>query len=296
MLGLTFSSFDDRSSIRFQTFQTPAGIEKNVKNVLAINPGGDGTAPSNSFIPNDPISGKGASDRGKDRFHDYDIKPRFPWGIGSSSGGNSGGSSSALSANALPEESEWDSDPKIWDEAQEDAGIHLPGKLSVDIDFPYKYDVNGNLTLLVPNIGRARTKRAYTKVDYDQTAAHVHHAPDLGIVLPQDFDMAKYEKLTRADRIEYAKQKLPRETIINYQNAIGKSMSPVFGVKTTSIPGFGGVRKYETELTLQSIKPNTNILGIIREDGTHISSFSITDAKLRRIAENDFWVLKDRNL
>lgn len=51
LLGLTFSSFDDRSLIGFQTTQTPAVIEKNVKNVLAINSGGDGTVPkSDSFV------------------------------------------------------------------------------------------------------------------------------------------------------------------------------------------------------------------------------------------------------
>jgi hypothetical protein len=51
LLALTFSSFDDRSFIRFQTTQTPAVIEKNVKNVLAINLGGDGTVPkSDSFV------------------------------------------------------------------------------------------------------------------------------------------------------------------------------------------------------------------------------------------------------
>ena len=73
-------------------------------------------------------------------------------------------------------------------------------------------------------------------------------------------------------------------------------MIPVFGVTPMSVPGFAGRQKYETELTIQQIKPKTRILSIIREDGTHISSFSITDDKLRRIAENDFWVLENRNL
>lgn len=51
MLGLTFSSFDDRSLIRFQTPQTPVIIEKNVPSVLSINSGGDGGAPqSDNFV------------------------------------------------------------------------------------------------------------------------------------------------------------------------------------------------------------------------------------------------------
>lgn len=73
-------------------------------------------------------------------------------------------------------------------------------------------------------------------------------------------------------------------------------MSPIFGVETKSVPGFGGIRKYETELTIQTLKPNKHILGIIREDGKHISSFSIDNNKLEDIAQNEFWVLKDRHL
>jgi hypothetical protein len=58
LLALTFPSFDDRSLIRFQPTKPPAVIEKNV---LAINPGSDGRAPSQSFIPNDTTVGTGAS-------------------------------------------------------------------------------------------------------------------------------------------------------------------------------------------------------------------------------------------
>lgn len=73
-------------------------------------------------------------------------------------------------------------------------------------------------------------------------------------------------------------------------------MSPVFDVNIKSVPGFAGVRKQETELTIQSIEPNKNIIGIIREDGMHISSFPVKNKKLKEIAKNDFWVLKDRDL
>ena len=306
---MTEESFDDRSLIRFQTPQTKEVIEKNVSSVLAINPGGDGRAPFNSFVPNDPLAGKGVSDRGKDRLHDYDPKPRFLWGIGSSpngSGSSSGGSSSALSANAIPEESEWDSDQYVWDKVQEndsstseeEENIKQPGKLEVNVDFQYEYDSNGNPTLLVPNPGKARTKRNYHRVEFDQTASHMHHAPDLNIPLPSDFDMVHYKNLNRADKIDYAKQKLPRETIINYQNEIGKSISPLFGPKETFlVPGFAGKFKQNTELTIQQTDtPDKTILSIIREDGVHISSFSVTNEVLREITKDNFWVLKNRNL
>ena len=39
-----------------------------------------------------------------------------------------------------------------------------------------------------------------------------------------------------------------------------------------------------------------HILSIIREDGVHISFFPIDSPKLRNIAKDDFWVLKDKNI
>ena len=68
------------------------------------------------------------------------------------------------------------------------------------------------------------------------------------------------------NKIDYGKQNLPRETIINYQNEIGKSMSPLFGPKDTfSVPGFAGKYKQNTELTIQQTDtPNNTILSIIR--------------------------------
>jgi hypothetical protein len=107
--------------------------------------------------------------------------------------------------------------------------------------------------------------------------------------------MAKYKRLDRAGKIEYAKQNLPREIIINYENKIGKSMCPAFGERLRSVPGQSGVRKREVELTIQSIGPDTHILSIVREDGMNVSSFIVDDYKLIKIVKDDFWVLKDRD-
>lgn len=152
--------------------------------------------------------------------------------------------------------------------------------------------------MLVPNSAKARTKRDYTRVEFEQTASHMHHAPDFNIPLPSDFNMSHYMNLDRAGRIDYAQQKLSRETIINYQNEIGKSMCPLFGPKKTlSVPGFAGKYKQNTELTIQQTNiPDKTILGIIREDGLHISSYSLDDEALRELAKDGFWVLKNRNL
>ena len=76
------------------------------------------------------------------------------------------------------------------------------------------------------------------------------------------------------------------------------SISPLFGPKKTlSVPGFAGKHKQNTELTIQPTDtPNNNILSIIREDGLHISSYSIDDRALRQLTKDNFWVLKNRNL
>ena len=136
------------------------------------------------------------------RSNNYYPKPRYPWGIDPSYNPayNPGGGSSSRylitkfqkMMNGLVINMSGIKRKRTCSTSEEDKKIQPPGKLQVDLDFPYEYDDNGNPTLLVPNIGRARRKRPYTKVEFDQTASHMHHAPDLGIVLPQDFDMAKY--------------------------------------------------------------------------------------------------------
>ena len=152
--------------------------------------------------------------------------------------------------------------------------------------------------MLVPNPAKARTKRDYNRVEFDQTASHMHHAADFNISLPSDFDMAHYRSLERADKINYAKQKLSPETIVHYQNEIGKSMSPRFGPKKTfAVPGFAGKFKQNTELIIQPTNtPDKTILSVIRGDGVHISSYCLDDDAVRKLTKDNFWVWKTRNL
>jgi len=227
---------------------------------------------------------------------------------GSGAGGGGSAADDSLEDNKIPPKSDWETDPDYWnkrqnkDKAQEEPDStseenkESTSPLQTDIDFSYELDDNGNPTLLVPNSGLAAERRPFSKVEFDQTASHMHHAPELGIELPKDFDMARYRGLDRAARTEYAKQKLPQEIIINYQNEIGKSICPAFGERLRSVPGHSGVRKREVELKIQSIGPDAHILSIVREDGMHVSSFIVDDDKLIKIAEDDFWVLKDRNI
>ena len=75
------------------------------------------------------------------------------------------------------------------------------------------------------------------RVEFDQTASHIHHAPDFGIDLPNNFDMGYYNTLKRLDKIAYAKKVLPRETIISYQNEIAKQLTPVYNPNTEAALG-----------------------------------------------------------
>ena len=309
LLAITFTSLNH---VQFET--PPTVIEKNISSILAINAGG-GPKETDNFLPRPPLvppsnpdnpGNIGSSNSGSSSSQNYDPKPKYPWGIDPSynPGGGSGGGS-ALPANKIPDNDEWIDDPHVWDKIQdkdsttseEEENIKKDAKWEDNIDFSYESDSNGNPTLLVPNAAKARTKRDYNRVYFDQSASHMHHSPDFDISLPADFDMNKYKSLDRAGRIAYAKEKLPRETIINYQNEIAKSMSPLFGTKKTlSVPGFAGKDKRNTELTIQQKDiPDKNIISIIREDGTHISSFSLNEKGIRKLAADDFWVLKKRN-
>ena len=325
LLAITFVSFD-----HVGVSSTPTVIEKNLSSVLVINPGGGGSEDKDSFTT--PFSGEGKnrftppfSGEGKDSFippssgrsntdqpkktdnsgpksQNQNYEPKYRWGIDPNYSPSGAGSGSALSANEIPKQDEWINDPYIWNKVEENDSeekkSEVPGKLKVDVDFPHVYDSNGDPTLLVPNQSQTRRRRPYTSIKFDHTAAHIHHAPELGILLPSNFDMAEYIKRDRAGRIAYAKEMLPRETIIAYQNALGKAMSPLFGQKKTiSVPGFAGVNKINTELTIQlGNKPDSNLISIIREDGVHITTYSITDIGLKKLYKDGFWVLKDRNL
>ena len=138
--------------------------------------------------------------------------------------------------------------------------------------------------------------RSLNRVEYDQTASHLHHAPEYSIQLPPDFDMVKYNALqTKAEKIQYAKQHVSPETIIAYQNAIGMSMSPIFGMKTYGIRGFAGENRVDVGLVIQQIpKTNNYYLSIVKDNSKHISSYSITENKLKKIIADGFWVLPDK--
>jgi hypothetical protein len=182
---------------------------------LTISGGGNQNEP-NYFVPPKPeVPPNNPNNSANTRFNNYYPKSRYPWGIDPSYN-HGGGGGGELPDNQIPENDKWVSDQSVWDKAQhndsstseEEENIKQSGKLKVHVDFKYEYDSNGNPTLLVPNLGKARTKRNYHRVEFDQTVSHMHHAPDLNIPLPSDFDMVHYMNLNRADRIDYAKQKL----------------------------------------------------------------------------------------
>ena len=142
-----------------------------------------------------------------------------------------------------------------------------------------------------------RTERGRTRnrVEYDQTMTHLHHAPELGVTLPPNFDTTTYQKMDNKARIAYAKQRVSPDTIITYQNKIGLAMSPQFGTLTMEIRGKAGTSETPVGLVIQKI-PNTNrmYLSIIKDNGKHITTYPITNQRLNRLRNNDFWVLRTR--
>ncbi len=260
--------------------------------------GGDGFInPAPSTLD---LVAKGAGDRCKDRFIDYDPSSKVP------NTGKSGGNSLSMEAvnnQKFPDKEDWDINEWLEEDDCNDFEESTES-LPVAVDFQYVKDKNGNPTLLIPNIDSTRTMpgRTFNRVEYEQTLSHLHHAPELGVTLPPTFDMNKYNDLpTKADKIQYGKTHLSPETIISYQNKIGHVMSPVFGTgaKTTPLRGFAGKYKSNVSLVIQSmpklVNGNSHYISIINDRGVHISSYPITPEKLEKIIQDDFWVLKTTN-
>lgn len=275
-------------------------LETTILNQKAlVVSGGDGFI--NPYSSERGSTPQGAYDRGEDRFQDYDHSPQLPSG-----GGPYRDSTSleVLKNNEVPDKKDWN----VNEWSDEDNGqcndSEKPIKseeLPVPVNFEYEKDSNGNPSLLIPNIDSTRKMKgkAFNRIEYDQTASHLHHANDFGIQLPQDFDMSKYAALpTKSDKIQYGKQHVPPEIIISYQNSMGLAMTPIFGtgVKTYAFRGFAGKHKVNVGLVIQSI-PATDkyYLSIINDRGIHVSSYSITQKKLDIILDNDGWVLPKKN-
>ena len=294
---LNFSSPNPEYSIQSPT--TKPCIEKTVAGQTALRIcGGDG------FVPGGPTSyghgsNEGPANRGADRCENLDPKPR----AGTGASGNSGSSSSSMQANKLPDESEWNLDSKSWvDDAGDSCGdfeeSESSDKLPVPVNFEYEKDSNGNPTLLVPNIDSTRTVkgRSFNRVEYDQTASHLHHASEMGIQLPKNFDLEKYKSMSKPEKIKYAKENVPRETIISFQNVCAGAISPTFGITTRPVRGFAGIRKEPVGLVIKDIPNSENYyLSVIRDDGTHISSYSVKPKKVGEIVQDGFWVWKKHN-
>ncbi len=168
--------------------------------------------------------------------------PRLPWGVNPGFDRSGSDSFNRLDTHQLTAARDWISDPSAWEDDERDH------PLRVAVDFPYKLNEQGNPTLLVPNLGKTELQGVgkMIRVEFDQTASHIHHAPDFGIDLPNNFDMNYYNNLRRADKIAYAKRLLPRETIISYQNEIAKQLTPVYNPNTEAAIGIAGRQKVPT--------------------------------------------------
>lgn len=88
---------------------------------------------------------------------------------------------------------------------------------------------------------------------------------------------------------------------------MGLSMSPAFGITTTGLRGFAGEHKSDVSLVFQKMpqatrdlpfnkaKKHEYYLTIVNDRNKHITSYGITEVKLKNIAKDGFWVLKKRD-
>jgi len=62
--------------------------------------------------------------------------------------------------------------------------IHRKQDLGVPVEFLYQLNEKKDSTLFVPNLGNTKFqgRNKSIRVDFDQTATHIHHASDFGIV------------------------------------------------------------------------------------------------------------------
>ena len=75
-------------------------------------------------------------------------------------------------------------------------------------------------------------------IEREQTLTHMHHAVELTIYLPWEFDVRYYMNLaTDEKKIQYALDNLTDETIDEYMNAIAESIG---GYSVKKIPGGRG--------------------------------------------------------
>lgn len=154
--------------------------------------------------------------------------------------------------------------------------------------------------LEVPNPpeARKRTGQKYSIIDHEQTLTHIHHASELGITLPANFDVELYKSKNREERIQYAKDFLSIETITRYKYTLAKGLIDI-GLPGTFISTGGEDGKFHElcEIRLQQINKREFKLSTIgRRDGIHRTSFVITAKKAKKLATDNppFWVLRDQ--
>lgn len=218
------------------------------------------------------------------------------------------GRSTSLQLSALPVElpdsEDYEFDQNEWDRLAADAESCYTYNPEVDpsdneykvpIFFNFEKDQNGNPILLVPNVNKDRvvSGRSFNRVEYDQSASHLHHATELNVRMPSSFDPETFRDMKKKDRILWAKQNIPYETIIEFQNAQAKAMQPSTGL--VIIPGPGAAGKYETPVNLvfREISDNNRnyYLTIILRSGKHVTTYPVSRKRFREIVKDDkLWV------
>lgn len=248
------------------------------------NPGGsapnDGSQPGDSVNPVNPNKGHTLSD-----------KP--------------------IEMNQPPPRQNWQTDMEDWEKDEEpDESLadtcgddFSTNMLGVQTDFEYENDANGKPDFFVNFFDKVFGERT-VRIGYDQTSTHLHHASEIGVPMPAFFEDQKtkdaYIKMDKPERLEYARQNIPVENIIAYQNALGHCVVGKFGLKTVNFPGFAGEFRKDVTIVAQTFPnfPNDSKVkvSVIRENGLHVSTLVMTNGKFNTLMKDPrgFWVFQDK--
>ena len=153
-------------------------------------------------------------------------------------------------------------------------------------------DKNKEPVIIIPNRKKnSPLKIEYFKITFDQTAAYVHYMRELDMKLPNNFEVDKYLKLDKQSRIKYAKEIIPRNKLIQYQNRLAEEISDP---SCKHHLGHWSVFWRPCGIITRKYESHVYTLTVINSYGTHILTYKINDRfYLLRLEDEDFWIWRD---
>lgn len=144
--------------------------------------------------------------------------------------------------------------------------------------FAYKLDKNGNPIIKVDSKDGSEIL-----LTYDKALEKYYHQDVYKLEKPKNFDSAQARSLKPKDRLEYLKKMVPRDKVIEFQIANGKSLSTE---SLLPVPGFIGAKKEPGRLYINKETGQVHFVN----DRTNIWRTTVikTRTSLINLAQNNF--------